>query len=152
MTGNPESDVTILGRSLMKETILVLGSEPTIRNAIRDALQGAGYFVITAQNVSVAEQRSKECRPDLLIVRHYTEYMGGHEAAVYLRRSLPGIPVLILGGILDHPDLEVRASAYGFEIFPQPYPAAELIAKVRETLLKAPRREAPPHGSERAGE
>jgi hypothetical protein len=76
----------------------------------------------------------KRCTPHLLMVRHYLTDTPGHDAAVYLRASIPGIPVLIVGGILDDPDLTTRETFRGFQIFPKPYTAAELVGRVKEML------------------
>jgi len=92
---------------------------------------------MTASEVGIAVERLKECTPDLLMVRHYTESLSGHEAAMYLRKSCPGIPVLLVGGLLDDAGLKNREALQGFEIFPKPFKAAELLDKVKEMLLKS---------------
>lgn len=120
----------------MNTTILFLASDPIIRRVICDALESEGYVVVAASDVGNAVDRLKECTPDLLMVRHYTESMSGHDAAIYLRRMCPGIPVLLVGGILDDERLEDREILQGFEVFPKPYKAAELLDKVKEVLIK----------------
>jgi CheY-like chemotaxis protein len=129
-----EETLSILRKS--KETILLLASDPAISKAIRKALEAGGYFVLEAQSIGRAIEWLKDCDPHLLIVRHYTEFMSGHEAAMFLRTLRPGLPVLILGGLLDDPDLEARAAAQNFDVFPKPYAAAELLAEVKKALLK----------------
>jgi len=118
----------------MKKLILLLASDPEIRNAICGALESTGYFVLNAGGVDRAEQLLRQFTPDLLIVRPYTENLSGHDAASYLRRIRPGIPVLIVGGILDDVSRENRAALKRFEIFPKPFHASELLAKVGEML------------------
>ena len=120
----------------MNTTILFLASDPIIRKVICDALESAGYTVRATGDIGGAVDRLKECKPDLFMVRHYTESMSGHEAAMYLRRLCPGIPVLIVGGILDDDRLENRMLLQGFEIFPRPLKAAELLDKVKAVLRK----------------
>jgi two-component system cell cycle sensor histidine kinase/response regulator CckA len=120
----------------MHEIILFLASDPIIRKAISNALESKGYCVLTASNMSSALEYLKECTPDLLLVRHYTEGLPGHEAATHMRKVCPGIPVLLVGGILDDEELEDRATLRGFEIFPRPFTAAELLDKVKEVLNK----------------
>jgi two-component system, OmpR family, response regulator len=119
-----------------RETILLLASEPNIRKVICRALQNGGYFVLEAPSIGTAIERLKDSNPHLLIVRHYTEYISGQEAAVYLRSIRPGIPVLLLGGRLDDPGLDAREAVHDFNIFPKPYSAAELLAEVRKLLNK----------------
>jgi DNA-binding response OmpR family regulator len=78
------------------------------------------------------------------MIRHDTESMSGHEAATNLRRRLPGIPVLMVGGLPDDSRLENREIIQGFEIFPKPFRSSELLEKVTEVLRKhQPRRNAP---------
>jgi DNA-binding response OmpR family regulator len=117
-------------------TILFLASDPVIRSVICNALESQGYCVLPARDVGSAVDRLKGLTPDLLMVRHYTESLSGHEAAMYLRRMCPGIPLLIIGGILDDVGLENREILQGFEIFPKPFKAAELLDKVKEVLVK----------------
>src|SRR5664279_16399 len=107
MNGNEEGKSwQVVNRAdvVRRETILLLGSELVIRKAICEALESHGYFVVTANDLSSAVGWLKEFRAQLLIVRHHLDNISGHEAAVYLRSKCPGIPVLILGGILDDPD------------------------------------------------
>ena len=118
------------------KTILLLASDGLIRKVFCKALETEGYCVLEASDIGRAVDRLKECTPDLLMVRHYTESMPGHEAATYLRTKCPGVPVLIVGGILDDAWLENREVVHGFEIFPKPFKAAELLDKVREVLAK----------------
>jgi len=79
----------------------------------------------------------EECTPDLLMVGHYTENLSGHDAAVYLRKLCPGIPVLLVGGLLDDPGLTNREELRNFEIFPNPYKATELLERVKKVLNKS---------------
>lgn len=138
MTSEDEEVLSILHHS--KETILLLASEPAISRALSKALEGSGYCVLKADDLESAREWLKVCEPHLLIVRHYTEDGSGHEAAVYLRSLQPGLPVLIVGGILDDPELEAREAAKEFEVFPKPYSAADLVVKVKEMLLRYPGR------------
>jgi DNA-binding NtrC family response regulator len=121
-------------------TILFLASDSHISNVISKALDSAGYLVLTAHDIGGAIDLLKNCTPELLIVRHYTESISGHDAAMHLRRICPGIAVLIVGGILDEGGLENRETLQGFEIFPKPFHAAELVEKVKEVLAKRPPR------------
>ena len=120
----------------MNEIILFLASAPVIRKAISKALESKGYIVVTASDLSHAVECLRQYTPDLLMVRHYTESVPGHDAAVYLRKTCPGIPVLLVGGLLDDPSLEDRESLRGFEVFPKPFTAADLLDKVKEVLDK----------------
>ena len=122
----------------MIATILLLASEPVIRNVISMSLESAGYLVLSADDLGSAMDWVKRCTPDLLMVRHYLEDTPGHDAAIYLRTLLPGVPVLIVGGVPDDPGLTNRETLHRFQIFPKPFTAAELVGKVREMLPGIP--------------
>ena len=74
---------------------------------------------MAANDIGVAVDRWKDCSPDLLMVRHYTDS---------------------ISELLDDSQLENRETVHGFEIFPKPFKAAELLAKVKEVLAKHPTR------------
>jgi DNA-binding response OmpR family regulator len=122
-------------RKDLNTTILFLASDAPIRKVISEVLDSEGYVVMPASDVAGAVDQLKESSPDLLIVRHYTEGISGHDAAMYLRTMCPGIPVLLVGGLLDDDRLENRELVEGFEIFPKPFQATELLEKVKEVLV-----------------
>jgi two-component system cell cycle response regulator CpdR len=122
----------------MNATILLLASDQGIRRVIEKALESAGYSVLTATDVGAAAELAREYKFDLLIVRPYTQSVSGHDAAMYLRLKSPGLPVLIVAGLLDDIDLETREAIQQFEIFPKPFTAVELVSRVKELLLRHP--------------
>ena len=123
----------------MKTTILLLVSDPIVRTVIQEALEREGYVVRATGDLGKAVDRLKECKPDLLITRTYIEGLTGHDAAKYLLTKCPNMRVLILGGLLDDDRLRNRESLEGFEVFPKPYTAAEMLKKVKDILSAARR-------------
>lgn len=119
----------------MKEIILLLAPDPAVRKVLGDALESKGYCVLPVDNIDGAVRWMKETTPDLLIVRQYTENMSGHDAAIFLRRICPGVPVLIVGGLIEDSDLQSRATLHRFEIFPKPFTAGEQLDKVKQVLI-----------------
>ncbi len=115
-------------------TILLLASDPLMRTILHEALEGAGYFVMTAANIGAAVDRLKEMRPDLLIVRPYIESMSGHMAANYLRARCPGLPVLMVAGFLDDDRIRVQNEIEDFHMLPKPFGKDELLRTVRDVL------------------
>ena len=120
-------------------TILLMTSDPVVRSVIRDALENGGYTVVAVGDLGSAVDRLKELTPDLLIIRSYVEGIPGYDAATFLRTRSPGLNVLMVGGLIDDDRLLYRMSLEGFEVFPKPYPAATLLAKVKEVLERAHR-------------
>ncbi|MGA3257625.1 MAG: response regulator [Bryobacteraceae bacterium] len=121
---------------LMKTTILLLVSDPVVRSVLQETLEREGYTVRATGDLGQAVDRLTECTPDLLITRTYVEGLPGHEAAMYLRTKCPTMRVLMLGGLLDDERLQYRAALQGFEVFPKPYTAAELLQEVKDVLSK----------------
>lgn len=115
-------------------TILLLVSDPLLRSVIGETLEHEGYMVVSAGDLGSAVDWLKGCAPALLITRTYISNMPGHDAAKYLRTKCPAMRVLILGGLLEDDRLQSREALAGFEIFPKPYGATQLIEKVKLVL------------------
>ena len=91
-------------------------------------------MVYPAGELGTAVNWLEDTTPDLLITRTYISGMPGHEAAKYLRNKCHRMRVLMVGGLLEDDRLQYRLVLEGFEVFPKPFPAAQLIAKVKEML------------------
>ena len=115
-------------------TILLLVSDRILLSVVGETLEHEGYMVVSASDFGSAVDRLKEFAPDLLITRTYVSNMPGHDAATYLRTKCPSMRVLILGGLLDDDRLQYREALAGFEVFPKPYTATQLVEKVKEVL------------------
>jgi len=115
-------------------TILLLDSDSGMRAALHDAFQSAGYLVVTAADLGEAVDRVSEMRPDLLITRPYINSMSGRIAADYLRGRHPGLPVLIVAGVMDDDRLNVQNAIEEFYTFPKPFSRDELLTNVRNVL------------------
>jgi CheY-like chemotaxis protein len=127
----------IYGRAPMRvtnKTILLLTSDPEVRHVMQDLLTREGYLVVAEGSLGGAVDRLKEIRPDLLIIRPYVNSMPGHDAAIYLRTKRPGIPVLMIGGLIDDDRLNHRNELEAFYIFPKPIPAREFVDEVKRVL------------------
>jgi len=119
-------------------TILLLSSDPVVRSAVQEILEGVGYVVLPARDLGAAVARMGECAPQLLIVSSYTDSISGHAAAVYLRTKCHGLRVLVLNGFPDDERLENREKVRSFEVFPPPFQGKDLLGKVKEMLLSPP--------------
>ncbi|MGD1090902.1 MAG: response regulator [Bryobacteraceae bacterium] len=122
--------------------ILLLDSEPVFRTALREALENAGYVVLATGGLGAAVDMLSQAKVDLLITRPYVDNISGYQAAKYLQARNPAMGVLLVSGFLDDDRLQHRADVEGFDIFPQPFPAAQLIEKVEQVLKAAQERAA----------
>ena len=116
--------------------ILLLVSDSVARVVIQETLEHRGYTVMAAGDLGTAVKRMSESRPDLLIISPYIEDISGYDTAKFLRTKYHGLPVLMVAGLIDDDRLEYRLELEGFEIFPKPYSAAELLAKVKDMLSR----------------
>jgi DNA-binding response OmpR family regulator len=126
----------VVDHSLLKTTILLLVSDPLVRSVIKETLEIAGYTVLAAADLGQAVDQLKVSAPELLITRTYVESLPGHAAAMYLCGKCREMRVLMLGGLLDDDRLQHREELQGFEVFPKPYTAAEMLQKVKDVLSK----------------
>jgi DNA-binding NtrC family response regulator len=139
-------------RRLETNAILLLGSEPVVRLVMKETLENAGYVVLATGSLGTAVDMLADCKCGLLIIPPYIDNLSGHEAAKYLRARNPHMGILRVAGFLDDDRIRYRAKLEGFEIFPAPFPGAQLIQKVQEVLKAAQEREAKGAGlSHRAG-
>lgn len=137
-TGRLHNDACIMevmpDKSPMTTTILLLSSEPVVRLVIREVLERAGYVVMSTGDLGVAVDRMGEARPDLLMISPYVESISGYDAAKYLHSRCPEMRVLMVAGLLADDRLQYRAELEKVELFPKPFTAAELLAKVKDVL------------------
>src|ERR1700722_9162194 len=115
-------------------TILLLVSDPIMRDVLRDALDSAGYLVVVAGELGAAVDRLRESRPDLLITRPYINSMTGQVAADHLRKNCHGLPVLIVAGFMDDDRTNIQNTVEEFHTFPKPFHRDELLAMVRDVF------------------
>ncbi len=118
----------------METTILLLISEPLVRQVTREVLEHAGYSVVAAGDLGTAVDRMDESQPDLLIVAPYVETITGTDAAKYLQGRSPGLRILMVAGLLADDRLLNRAELERVEIFPAAYTGPELLAKVKQVV------------------
>src|SRR5687767_8067485 len=120
----------------MNRTILVLDAEPIVRSVVTKILERDGYSVHAVGDLNAALKLVKECTPDMLLTNLYVPGTTGHEAAKLLRDHCPNMRVLMVAGLPDDKRICDRAAEEEFELFPKPFRADELAAKVREVLSK----------------
>src|SRR5579863_4134840 len=121
-------------KSPMQNTILLLISEPLVRQVMREELERAGYVVMATGDLGTAVDRIGEATPDLLILSPYIETISGFQAAQYLQSRCPSMRILMVAGLLADNRLQYRAELEKVEIFPKPFNGAQLLSKVQEVL------------------
>jgi CheY-like chemotaxis protein len=127
-------NIVMPDKSTMATTILLLASEPVVRLVTQEVLERAGYVVMATGDLGVAVQRMGEATPDLLMISPYVESISGYDAAKYLNSRCPEMRILMVAGLLADDRLQYRAELEKVELFPKPFTAAELLAKVKDVL------------------
>jgi DNA-binding response OmpR family regulator len=125
-------------KSPIEVTILLLISEPLVRQVVREELERAGYLVMATGDLGTAVDRMAEATPDLLIISPYVETISGFQASQYLQSRCVSMRILMLAGLLADDRLQYRAELEKVEIFPKPFNGAQLLAKVQEVLSAGP--------------
>ena len=125
-----------MNSSLSKTTILLLVPDSLVRKVFAETLSREGYTVVSVSDVGQAVDRLKEVSPDLFITRTYVHTMSGHDTAKDLRTKNAKMRVLVVGGLMDDERLHYHDSMQGFEAFPKPFTATELLQRVPEVLNK----------------
>jgi CheY-like chemotaxis protein len=118
----------------METTILLLISEPLVRQVIREVLERAGYLVLATGDLGTAVDRIGEATPDLLIIAPYVETISGNQAAKYLQSRCLSMRILMVAGLLNDDRLQYRAELEKVAVFPEPFTGRQLIEKVEQVL------------------
>jgi two-component system cell cycle sensor histidine kinase/response regulator CckA len=117
------------------ETILLVEDEESVRQLVRETLEGRGYHVLEAGNGAAALTLA-DAHPDpihLVITDVVMPGLSGHELAQQLLSARPGIKVLYLSGYAR--DAFPTPSADAHKAFLQkPFTLQSLSRKVREVL------------------
>jgi len=118
--------------------ILVVDDEPAVRESVRFVLAQAGYEVIEAEDGAQAMETVRAGdNPSLLdavILDLYMPKIHGQEVIFYLRSKFPAIPIIVLTGKPDVPDI-IRSFEEGVaEFLVKPVRTDNLLAAVARAI------------------
>ena len=116
------------------ETIVVIDSEPIVRNVMTEILRRAGYQVLATGEPETAFEIVRRERPQLVITNVFLKGLSGHETMERIRSEFPGVRLLMVSGLPDDEVIRKWTSKDGFNAFPKPFTADDLKRKVREVL------------------
>jgi DNA-binding response OmpR family regulator len=120
--------------------IVVLDGEPIVRSVIAKILKHGGYTVEEAGTVEAAVEIVKSAPPDLLLTNVSLPGISGRDAMRLIRSLRPDLPVLMVSGLPEEDIIHEWAGRDdGFDTFPKPFTAQELLNKVR--LMQARKRQ-----------
>jgi two-component system cell cycle sensor histidine kinase/response regulator CckA len=127
--------------TLVRETILVVEDGDAVRNLVCLMLVQNGYRVLEARDGRDA-LRLCDTHPgsiELVLTDLVMPHMPGAELAERLRRSRPGLRILLMSGYTDEP-LVQRLERDSVCFLAKPFTSVDLVEKVRQVL------DAPWHG------
>ncbi len=118
--------------------VLVVEDDPSIAIGLRINLEGEGYTVLTAEDGEQGLALARSERPDLLILDVMLPKTNGFEVLHTLRKEGASMPIIVLSAKTGEMDkvtgLELGAEDY----ITKPFSLAELLARVRAALRRAP--------------
>ena len=125
------------GVNTKPSNILFVEKDEALRLKAVEALEAAGYEVVTAADAMDGLKKLDETHPDLIIIELPME--NGEDD--YLRiRQASYLPIIVVGSREETAEmLEFGADAY----VPKPLSLVELVARVRALLRRKPRQNPP---------
>jgi CheY-like chemotaxis protein len=117
-----------------RRKVLVVDDERVIADTLATILNQNGYDASSVYSGKSAVERAKELVPDLVISDVFMPGdMNGIEAAINIRREVPGCKVLLFSGQAATADLleNARAEGHEFDILAKPVHPEDLLAKIR---------------------
>lgn len=120
-----------------KQTILVVDDEVQIRRLLRITLDAAGYSVIEADTGRFGLDEAVRRQPDAIVLDIGLPDMSGLEVLRQLRQW-SRVPVLVLTVVSEEPEKVAALDAGADDYLTKPFGAAELTARLRAILRRAP--------------
>jgi two-component system KDP operon response regulator KdpE len=120
-----------------KTTILVIDDEVQILRLLRITLEAAGYAVLEADSGKIGLDEAARGQPDAIILDLGLPDMSGLDVLRMLR-EWSKIPVLVLTVLAAERDKVAALDAGADDYLTKPFGSAELTARVRAILRRAP--------------
>ena len=124
---------------MSKKKVLVVDDETQILRVLRHVFSGPEYSVKTAQDGAAGLEAFTDWQPDIVITDLQMPVMNGLELCRRVR-SASAVPVIVLS-VRDEEKSIVEALDSGADDYvTKPFSTAELLARVRSALRRAPER------------
>ena len=116
-----------------KPKVLVVDDEHVIADTLAIILNKNGFDAAAVYTGTAAVERARVVKPDLIISDVIMPDMNGIDAAINIRKFLPGCKILLFSGQAATADLlnKARAQGHEFEILAKPVHPQDLLAKLR---------------------
>jgi signal transduction histidine kinase len=118
----------------MKDTILVVDDEDSLRMTLKLRLQGAGFDVRIAVNGEAALEALKESPVDLVLLDINMPIMDGIETLGHIAEDYPSVEIIMLTGFADFSTAIECLKKGAKDYIVKPIEMTELITRVKSTL------------------
>jgi DNA-binding response OmpR family regulator len=122
-----------------ERTILVVEDESTIAGSVAARLRKEGFDVEIVGDGLSAVERSRDLRPDLVILDVMLPGLDGLEVCRQIQRHAP-TPVLMLTALDSETDVLVGLGIGADDYMTKPFSPRELVARVKALLRRVERR------------
>ncbi len=120
-----------------RQTVLIIDDEVQIRRLLRITLDAAGYSVVEADAGRFGLDEAARHQPDAVVLDIGLPDMSGLDVLRQLR-EWSRVPVLVLTVVAGEPDKVAALDAGADDYLTKPFGAAELTARLRAILRRAP--------------
>jgi DNA-binding response OmpR family regulator len=120
----------------MKPRILIVDDEPSIVLAVRDEMAFEGFEVDSAADGPSGLRKTRESRPDVLLVDLMLPGMNGFEICRQLRADLPDLWIIVLTARGQEVDRVTGFEAGADDYIVKPFSLRELVARVKVGLRR----------------
>ena len=124
---------------MSKKKVLVVDDETQILRVLRHVFSGPEYSVKTAQDGAAGMEAFTDWQPDIVITDLQMPVMNGLELCRRVR-SASAVPVIVLSVRDEEKSIVEALDAGADDYVTKPFSTAELLARVRSALRRAPER------------
>ncbi len=117
------------------KTILVVEDEQKIVQLVRDYLENAGFQVDSAADGQAAVEKTRQTKPDLLVLDLGLPGMDGLDVIRAVRRDST-VPIIVLTARAEESDKLVGLELGADDYITKPFSPKELVARVRTVLRR----------------
>jgi CheY-like chemotaxis protein len=117
-----------------KPRVLVADDEKVIADTLSMILNQSGFEARAVYSGEGALELAESFQPDMLISDVIMADLNGIDAAIRIRKVLPGIKILLFSGQAATADLleKARKEGYEFDILAKPVHPQDLLARLRK--------------------
>ena len=126
----------------LKQTIMIVDDQMSVRTLVQDYLTQEGYHVVAASNGQEALYAARHEEPDLILLDIMMPEMGGYDF-IRAHRQESNTPIILLTAKLDETDKVLGLELGADDYVTKPFGMRELVARIHAVLRRTGRQETP---------